>query len=159
MQMQLYIMHQLIMQSASNVNLAQTVHFLKWTSSLLSRVYLFIQGINNLLGFKWDGQFYYDKPLPMGCHSSCAIFETFSTAVEWIAKKKLVISGIVHILDDFLIIAPQCVDGKKHLTQFLTLCNSLRIPLAPDKTEGPTSCLTFAGIELDAVAMEARLPP
>lgn len=32
------------------------------------------------------------------------------------------------------------------------------IPLAKDKTEGPTTCLTFAGIELDTVAMEARLP-
>ena len=30
---------------------------------------------HELLGFKWQGFFYYDKCLPMGCASSCAIFE------------------------------------------------------------------------------------
>ena len=30
--------------------------------------------------------------------------------------------------------------------------------LAPNKTQGPATCLTFAGIELDTVAVECRLP-
>ena len=38
-----------------------------------------------LLGMEWQGKFYSDKCLPMGCSSSCNIFETFSTALEWIA--------------------------------------------------------------------------
>ncbi len=32
------------------------------------------------------------------------------------------------------------------------------IPLAEDKQEGPSSSLTFLGIEVDTVAMELRLP-
>lgn len=57
-----------------------------------------------LLGFQWGGNFYYDKCLPIGCRTSCKIFEEFSTALEWIAINKLGIPGMVHILDDFLIL-------------------------------------------------------
>ena len=38
------------------------------------------------------------------------------------------------------------------------MCASLGIPLAPDKVEGPTTCLTFLGIKIDTVAMELPLP-
>ena len=38
------------------------------------------------------------------------------------------------------------------------LCSYLGIPMAPEKTVGPSTTLTFAGIELDTVLMEARLP-
>ncbi|CAC5404254.1 unnamed protein product [Mytilus coruscus] len=55
----------------------------------------------NLFGFMWEGKYYYDKNLQMGCSSSCQIFEIFSTALEWIAKNKILIPNIVHILDDF----------------------------------------------------------
>lgn len=34
----------------------------------------------------------------------------------------------------------------------------LGIPMAPEKTVGPSTTLAFAGIELDTVAVEARLP-
>ena len=39
------------------------------------------------------------------------------------------------------------------------LCHYLGIPMAPEKTFGPSSTISFAGIELDSVKMEARLPP
>ena len=39
-----------------------------------------------LLGFSWKHQFY--LCVPMGCASSCAIFEKFSSALEWIAIQK-----------------------------------------------------------------------
>ena len=54
-----------------------------------------------LLGFKWDGKYYFDKCLPMGASSSCKIFEGLSTALEWVAVNKLGIDKIVHILDVF----------------------------------------------------------
>ena len=46
-----------------------------------------------------------DAVLPMGCSSSCSIFETFSTALEWIAMNKLGVTKVVHIIDDFLFLA------------------------------------------------------
>ena len=48
--------------------------------------------------------------------------------------------------------------GKQDLIGFQSLCNTLGIPLAPEKTEGPTTRLTFAGIEIDTVEMSALLP-
>ena len=38
------------------------------------------------------------------------------------------------------------------------LCSYLGIPMAPEKTVGPSQIISFAGIELDSILMEARLP-
>ena len=40
----------------------------------------------------------------------------------------------------------------------MRLCEQLGVPLAPDKTVGPTTPLQFLGITLDTVSMKARLP-
>ena len=55
-----------------------------------------------LLGFQWRGSYYMDAVLPMGCSSSCSIFEAFSSALEWVAMNKLGVTKVVHIIDDFL---------------------------------------------------------
>lgn len=112
----------------------------------------------HLLGLHWDGAYYFDKTLPMGCRSSCAIFEAFSTAIEWVALHKLNIVGVKHILDDFLLMSVTLDAGNQARQSFEQMAQRIGIPLAPEKTEGPTTCLTFAGIELDTVCMEARLP-
>ena len=112
----------------------------------------------NLLGMCWRGLYYYDRCMPMGCSSSCKTFETFSTAIEWIAQNKLHINDILHLLDDFLIISPTEDLCRKQLDLFLLLCSYLGIPMAPEKTVGPSQIISFAGIELDSILMEARLP-
>ena len=38
------------------------------------------------------------------------------------------------------------------------MCDDLGVPMAPEKTMGPSSVLCFAGIELDTDKMEASLP-
>ena len=58
----------------------------------------------HLLGMKWEGNYSYDTMLPMGCSISCAIFEAFFSAMEWVAKNKLGIPYMTHVLDDFLIL-------------------------------------------------------
>ena len=47
---------------------------------------------------------------------------------------------------------------QQQLDLFLSLCSYLGIPLAPEKTCGPSTTLSFAGIELDSILLEARLP-
>ena len=47
---------------------------------------------------------------------------------------------------------------SKIVALFLRLCSYLGIPMAPDKTVGPSTTISFAGIELDSQSMEARLP-
>ena len=74
-----------------------------------------------LLGFMWKDSYYHDKCLPMGCSSSCKIFETFSTAVEWVARNKFKIPHILHLLDDFLIVAPTAALCQAQLSIFLKL--------------------------------------
>ena len=44
------------------------------------------------------------------------------------------------------------------LDLFVSLCSYMGILMAPEKTFGPVTTLSFAGIELDSVLLEARLP-
>ena len=110
-----------------------------------------------LLGMKWQNSYYFDRCLPMGCSSSCAIFEAFSTALEWLAINRLGASGVLHILDDFLFIADSQDKCHADLTNFLGMCEYLGVPIAQEKTVGPDTTLQFAGITLDSVIQEARL--
>ena len=114
-----------------------------------------------LLGFQWKEKWYYDKTLSMECSSSCQIYEDLSTAMEWVAKNKLQIPDIIHILGDFLIIAKSLtryVRRKIKLNRFLQFCHELGFPIAEEKTVGPAHVLTFAGIEIDCLKHEARPP-
>ena len=88
----------------------------------------------------------------MGCSSLCNIFETFSTALEWIASTKLQASAVVHILDDFLFLAPSHDKCHRDLDHFIKLCGDIGVPIADEKTVGPVTCLQFAGITLDTFA-------
>ena len=112
----------------------------------------------HLLGFMWKGQWYFDRAVPMGAASSCRNFELLSSALEWIAKHKLGIPHIIHILDDFLIIDKSMAACGTHLQRFLDTCADIGVPMTSEKTEGPLQVLTFAGIELDCNRHEARLP-
>ena len=122
------------------------------------RIVPIAQPYHHLLGFKWREQYYYDKMLPMGLSISCKIFECFSTAIQWIAQTHLSITYMLHILDDFFIAERTEQDCGRHLDNFTNLCSIIGIPLAPEKTEGPSQILSFAGIELDTTIMQARLP-
>jgi len=49
-------------------------------------------------------------------------------------------------------------EGKILLDKVLATFDSLQLPIAPEKPEGPTTSLMFLGIELDTVCMVRRLP-
>ena len=87
----------------------------------------------HLLGMKWENLYYYDR-------------------------HRLRIEFILHLLDDFRIIAPSYEACSQYLALFLRLCSYLGVPMAPDKTVGPSTNLSFVGIELDSLSMEAGLP-
>lgn len=114
---------------------------------------------HELLGIQFRGSFYYDRCLPMGCSISCSIFETFSTALQWIACKRFGVQNMLHILDDFLFLGPPSSPICEHsLQQFVSMCDVLGVPIKAEKTEGPSTRIVFLGIELDSHSMEARLP-
>ena len=117
----------------------------------------------HLLGFMFEGKFYYERVLPFGLRSSCRLWDMFAAALHFFCENLLGMSSpkfVVHYVDDFLFVV-QSVDGgaaaRSMLEGALALCKLLGVPMSEKKTEGPTTCLTFLGIELDTVAMEARL--
>ena len=112
-----------------------------------------------LLGFRYANKIYFDKALPMGCSTSCQTFEKFSQAVQWILIKLFNVSGMSHILDDFIFIGP----AKSPLCQlsldaFMTLASDVNIPVKETKTVLPTTCCIVHGIEFDTLKWELRLP-
>ena len=40
----------------------------------------------------------------------------------------------------------------------LQVCWQLGVPLAPEKQDGPSTCITYLGIIIDTVQQELRLP-
>ena len=61
-------------------------------------------------------------------------------------------------VDDFFTAGPADSDVcEQSLNAMLTLCNILNVPIKPSKVEGPTTLLTFLGIHLNTIAMEASI--
>jgi len=117
----------------------------------------------HLLGFMFEGKFYYERALPFGLRSSCRLWDMFAAALHFFCQETLGVAAphcVIHYVDDFLFVV-QSTDGgaqaRLMLERALSLCRFLGVPMAEMKTEGPTTCLTFLGIELDTMRMEARL--
>ncbi|KAJ1089006.1 hypothetical protein NDU88_002160 [Pleurodeles waltl] len=116
-------------------------------------------GSFHILGMKWAGQYFYDKCMPMGCAVSCSLFETFACFLEWALKEQKPPGSSLHYLDDFLFIGKAGSDEcRATLNAFEHLSRALGVPLAPEKTQGPSECLTFLGIEIDSTSGICRLP-
>ena len=96
------------------------------------------------MGMLWDGALYVDTALPfVWC------FNALADAVGWILKQGGV-ECVFHYLDDFLIIGtPSSGQCEEHLRILLVDFERLNIPVAMEKLEGPTTALTFLGIEMD----------
>ena len=112
----------------------------------------------HLLGMEWRNSIYLDTCLPFGLRSSPKLFNILADLLEWIASQKG-ISVCLHYLDDFLTMGPPASPVCQNNLDILTkTCEELGIPLALEKLEGPTTTLTFLGIEIDTTRMEIRLP-
>lgn len=115
---------------------------------------------HHLLGFLWEGQYYYDTCLPMGCSSSCQLFEKFSSALHWILTDRYGAKAVSHLLDDFFFIGKANSQVCSYvLNLFLQVCDDIGVPIKNEKTQLPTKVITIYGIEIDSSLMIARLPP
>ncbi|VDH93448.1 Hypothetical predicted protein [Mytilus galloprovincialis] len=113
----------------------------------------------DLLGIKFQGEYYLNKMLPMGASISCALWEKFAKALHWIIQLKSGNDDILHYLDDFLFVeSSQTSKVGNTLKLFQEVCNKIGIPLASDKTTLPTTLLMFLGIEFDTQNLIMRLP-
>ena len=112
----------------------------------------------HLLGFSFDGDYYFDKCLPMGCSTSCKIFEQFSCALQWILQTRFHVTHMSHILDDFIFLSPSQSLCNVYLQQCFSLAHWLSIQIKRSKTVLPSTCVIMHGIQVDTVKMEAKLP-
>ena len=112
----------------------------------------------HLLVMRWKKQLYIDTCLPFGLRSAPKLFNILADFLAWILNQQGV-SPVLHYLDDFLTMGQ--ADSATCHNNFTTIqqtCQKLGIPLALEKLEGPSHSLTFLGIEIDTIHMEARLP-
>ncbi|KAF5337417.1 hypothetical protein D9611_003081 [Ephemerocybe angulata] len=116
---------------------------------------------HHLLGFVWEGQYYYDVVLGFGCRSAPYIFNLFGEGLHWIIRHSLPAS-IRHYLDDFLLTFQPGTPSHivmAALEWVLALGKQLGLQFQPSKIEGPSTTLEFLGLELDSDQLEIRLPP
>lgn len=112
-----------------------------------------------LLGFQLLGKIFIDKVLCLGCAISCNLFETFSTFLEWVVKFKSGKDSVDHYLDDFLFAGARDTCVCDQLMQiFSDICYQLNVPLAQDKTVGPTQVLVYLGLEINSLEMAVKIP-
>lgn len=116
-----------------------------------------------LLGFLWEKQYYYERVLPFGLRSSCRLWDLYAAALHYFLYHQLGTQcrrQVIHYVDDFLFIVEpgKMKEARGMLARAQEMCARLGLPLADEKTEGPCTMLTFLGIELDSVKLQARLP-
>ena len=108
---------------------------------------------------KWRGQYFIDLALPFGLRSAPGIFNSLADLFEWILQHNYCVADLLHYLDDFFTLGPAgALVCSNSLSAIQRASLDIGIPLAPDKCEGPTTCITFLGIELNSMDMTARLP-
>ena len=110
-----------------------------------------------ILGMVFDNMFYLDACLPFGSSKSCAIFEKFSTALEWYFTRATQ-HDASHYLDDFFFCNLLRLLCQQDMTQFNSICTQVGVPISQDKTEGPTQNISFLGIGIDTVFWILRVP-
>ena len=64
---------------------------------------------------------------------------------------------MLHVLDDFCFLSADEKTCYDDLMKFVELCDDIGIPLAPEKTVWPAMIMTFLGILLNTIKMEASL--
>ena len=126
-----------------------------------------------LLGIKWGDKVYVDNVLPFGLRSAPKIFSAVAdhvqpivwgpapslgaSAAQWIMIAKGM-KNLLHYLDDFICAAASMPAAEEMKQVLVDTWEEPGIPLEPSKLEGPATCMTFLGIEVDTVALQLRLP-
>jgi len=114
------------------------------------------------LGLRWKGQVFLDTALPFGLRSAHKIFNAVADGLHWVLES--VGLEVLYYVDDFLLfeapVGQVRQDEPQEIAreQVMATCAELGIPVAVGKTVGPTTVLTFWGIEFDTAKLVVRLP-
>lgn len=115
----------------------------------------------HLLAFRWNDSTYVECCLPFGLATAPFLFNLFAEALHWILQCLLPAFYMNHYLDDFIAItrSPSVSDPAGAFDEVYNIVTDrLGIPRNTKKDEQGT-CVAVLGIQIDSIAMEARLPP
>ena len=113
----------------------------------------------HLLQMKWNNLIFVDTCLPLGLHSASKLFNVLADLLQWIVHNQG-ISHIMHYLYNFLLLgSPGFSECQTNLDIIICCCETLGVPLALEKVEGPSTSLSFLGIVIDTAQMQLRVPP
>ena len=111
----------------------------------------------HLLSMKWKEYTFIDTCLPFGLRFAPKLFNILADLLTGVLTRQGM-TFVLHYLNDFLTLGPPASNiCQQNLNIIQKVCTSLGIPLALQKVEGPSTTLTFLGITLDTINMEARL--
>ncbi len=116
----------------------------------------------HLLGLHTDEpdgkrQFFADVSLPFGHRLSPAIFSNFAQAFNYIAQV-FGADRLFNYVDDYLIAQPPGTGlCSWDLGTMDMACELMGYRGKPEKCEGPVTCLSALGIEVDSVPWELRI--
>ena len=120
------------------------------------RCWLVIMAVDPKTGIK---KFFVDKCLPFGTSISCAQFQKFSDALQFLAEYRIQVTFcITNYLDDFLFVAWLKCECDRMMREFLKLCKLIRCPIAMDKTEWGTTVIVFLGVLMDGENLCIAIP-
>ncbi|KAG2005332.1 hypothetical protein GB937_008875 [Aspergillus fischeri] len=114
----------------------------------------------HLLAFQWNDSTYVECCLPFGLATAPFLFNLFAEALHWILQCLLPVFYINHYLDDFIAVthSPSMSNPAGAFDEvYHMVTDYLSIPRNTRKDEQGT-CVTVLGIQIDSIAMEARLP-
>ncbi|XP_065889728.1 uncharacterized protein [Dysidea avara] len=102
----------------------------------------------HLLAMEWNGGIYIDTCLPFSLRSASKLLNILADLFSWLLDQQGA-SPTIHYLDNFLTMGPAgdptCFNNLNKMTD---IAKYLGIPLAMEKLEVPSHCLTFLGIAL-----------
>jgi hypothetical protein len=114
----------------------------------------------DLLGIFFHGKYYINKCLPEGFSIACALFVKFATFLHRTIASISGLETLDHYLDDLFFASANSTQNCTKLIQiFNKLCRQFGVPLTVNKTVGPTTSITFLGLEIDTVLMLVKIPP
>ena len=110
-----------------------------------------------LLAFTWKDSIYFHTALPFGLKSSCHLWERYATAANWMLRQLLKIPTIMHYVDDWFMAETTSSKCRETMNQVDHLFNDLGLTIASEKTAGPTTKLTFLGIQINSEDMSISI--
>ena len=110
------------------------------------------------LAFTWLGKIYINASMAFGSASSCKIFERVANVLQWIVTHVTQWDWISHYLDDFPMLAQTKPELFQQIDRYLALMEKVGMPVAEEKTLGPTQFLEYLGMLLNLLTLTLRIP-